>query len=627
MDHLIKPHGGVLRNLLVDEARATQLKKDAQAFPAITLTQRQLCDLELLMNGAFSPLRGFMTREMYESVLEKMRLPDTFIPSPSTGEGGDGGDTQRRSGATPPPQPSPVKGEGANKQVPYQAPSGGLLWSIPITLDVPDAIAEKLQPGSRLALNDAEGFMLAVLRVADKWKPDKTREAELVYGTTSTNHPGVRYLLEQTQANYIGGDIEGIQLPLRYDFETLRDTPEELRRLFEKHGWRRVVAFNTSKPMHRLHRDITLRAAKEAQANILIHPAVGMTKPGDLHYYARVHCYQAIRRHYPHNLAMLSLLPMAVRMAGPREAILNAIVRQNYGCSHIIIGPEHAAPPEVRAGGERFYPRYAAQELLAQHQGELSIRMIPVKEIQSAPDSEQYLPVEQIEKAGRRGLQFTEKELYNHLAHDEEIPAWFSFPEVIAELRRLCPPRRQQGFTLFFTGLSGSGKSTLAKILYAKFIEAGGRPVTLLDGDVVRHNLSSELGFSKQHRDLNIRRIGFVAGEITKNGGIAICAPIAPYHSPRRAVRELIEQHGAFIEIHVATPLEVCEARDRKGLYAKARKGLIPEFTGISDPYETPQNPELRIDTAAMNPMEAAQEIFLYLLREGYIDAGGDYRP
>ncbi len=599
MDHLTKPHGGVLRNLLVDDARAAQLKKDAQAFPAITLTQRQLCDLELLMNGAFSPLRGFMDRAAYEDVLESMRLPmekqpNITTPSPSTGEGRGGGEIKRH----------------------------GLLWPIPITLDVPDAVAEKLQPGSRLALNDAEGFMLAVLRVADKWKPDRQREAQLVYGTTSTNHPGVRYLLEQTQANYIGGDIEGIQLPLRYDFETLRDTPEELRRLFEKHGWRRVVAFNTSKPMHRLHRDITLRAAKEAQANILIHPAVGMTKPGDLHYFARVHCYQAIRRHYPHNLAMLSLLPMAVRMAGPREATLNAIVRQNYGCSHIIIGPEHAAPPEVRAGGERFYPRYAAQELLAQHQGELNIRMIPVKEMQYVPASEQFLPVEQIEKEGRGGLQFTEKELYNHLAHDQEIPAWYSFPEVIAELRRVCPPRRLQGFTLFFTGLSGSGKSTLAKILYAKFIEAGGRPVTLLDGDVVRHNLSSELGFSKQHRDLNIRRIGFVASEITKNGGIAICAPIAPYHSTRRAVRELIEQHGAFIEIHVATPLEVCEARDRKGLYAKARKGIIPEFTGISDPYETPEKPELRIDTSQCSPMEVAQEIFLYLLREGYIDPG-----
>ncbi len=574
MDHLIKPWGGSLQNLLVDETRATRLKKESTHFPSITLTQRQLCDLEMLMNGAFSPLRGFMTRDIYESVLENMRLP------------------------------------------------GGLLWPMPITMGVPAAIAETLKVGGCLGLNDAEGFMLAVLRVADKWKPDKKREAELVYGTASQNHPGVRYLYEQTHDIYVGGEIEGIQLPMHYDFETLRDTPEELRHLFEKHGWRRVVAFNTSKPMHRLHRDITLRAAKEAQANILLHPAVGMTKPGDLHYYARVHCYQAIRRHYPHNLAMLSLLPMAVRMAGPREALLNAIVRQNYGCSHFIVGPEHAAPPDVRLGGQRFYPSYAAQDLVMRHQDELAIRMIPIKEMQYVPDDDQYFPVEKIEREGKKGVLFTEKELYDHLAHNHEIPAWFSFPDVIAELRKICPPRSQQGITLFFTGLSGSGKSTLAKILYARFIEAGGRPVTLLDGDVVRRNLSSELGFSKEHRDLNVQRIGFVASEITKNGGVAICAPIAPYTATRRAVRELIEQHGAFIEIHVATPLAVCESRDRKGLYAKARKGLIPEFTGISDPYEVPEKPEIRIDTTDLTPAHAAQEIVLFLLRESYLESG-----
>jgi sulfate adenylyltransferase len=317
---------------------------------------------------------------------------------------------------------------------------------------------------------------------------------------------------------------------------------------------------------------------------------------------------------------MLSLLPMAVRMAGPREALLNAVVRQNYGCSHFIIGPEHAAPPEVRLGGERFYPRYAAQELVARHQDELAIRMIPVKEMHYVPEDDQFLPVEQIDKEGKKGVQFTEDELYSHLSHDQEIPAWFSFPDVLSELRKVCPPRSRQGITLFFTGLSGSGKSTLAKILYAKFIEAGGRPVTLLDGDVVRHNLSSELGFSRQHRDLNIRRIGFVASEITKNGGVAICAPIAPYAAARRAVRELIEQHGAFIEIHVATPLEICEKRDRKGLYAKARKGLIPEFTGVSDPYETPEHPEIRVDTTSLTPAHAAQEIVLFLFQSGYLD-------
>ena len=371
--------------------------------------------------------------------------------------------------------------------------------------------------------------------------------------------------------------------------------------------------------MHRLHQEITLQAAKEAHAQILLHPAVGMTKPGDLHYYARVHCYEAVRRHYPYNLAMLSLLPIAMRMAGPREALLNAIVRQNYGCTHFIVGPEHAAPPNVRDGAARFYSPYASQKLVEQYQEDLAIRMIPVKEMRYVPERGQFMTLEKIEHENKKGVLFTDHELYGYLEHNREIPDWFSYPDVIAALRKAWPTRNRKGMTLFFTGLSGSGKSTLARILYAKFIENGARPVTLLDGDTVRQNLSSELGFSKDHRDLNVRRIGFVANEITKNRGIAICAPIAPYAATRRAVREMIEQNGSFIEIHVATPLAVCESRDRKGLYVKARKGLIPEFTGVSAPYESPEKPEISIDTTSLTPMQAAQEILLYLLRENYL--------
>lgn len=575
MGQVIKPYGGTLCNLLCDERRAMSLKAESEAFPSIALTQRQLCDLELLVNGGFSPLRGFMTQKEYDSVLKDVRLPN------------------------------------------------GMLWSIPITLDVPDSLAAILKGKNKLALRDSEGFMLAVMTVDDMWRADKSREADMIYGTTSKTHAGVRYLFEQVQDTYVGGTVEGIQLPVHYDFETFRHTPEELRLLFAKLGWHRIVAFNTSKPMHRIHRDITLSAAKETEANILLHPAVGMTKPGDLHYYARVHCYQAIRRYYPPDLAMLSLLPIAVRMAGPREALWNAIIRQNYGCSHIIIGPEHAAPPDVRAGGPRYYPTYAAQELVARHRNELAISMVPVKEVHYVPVCDQFLPDEQIQREGMKSVEFTEKDLYHRLARNQEIPDWFTFPDVLVELRKAYPARNRQGITLFFTGLSGAGKSTIAKIIYAKFIERGDRPVTLLDGDIVRQNLSSELGFSKEHRDLNIKRIGFVASEITKNGGAAICAPIAPYAATRRAVRDLIEQHGAFIEIHVATPLEICESRDRKGLYAKARKGLIPEFTGISDPYESPEHPEIRIDTTDLSPMQAAQEIFLYLLREGYLYSSG----
>ncbi len=575
MDHLIPAYGGTLNDLLAAPDVAERLKAESGAFPSWTLNERQLCDLELLLNGGYSPLTGFMNRADYASVLARARLAD------------------------------------------------GRLWTLPVTLDVSAAFAGKLASGDRLALRDAEGFMLAVLTVEDLWTPDRTAEAGAVFGTADPAHPGVRELLEDSGDVYVGGKVTGLALPAHHDFETLRDTPRELRHLFERHGWRRVLAFHTCKPMHRLHRDLTLEAARAAGTHILIHPAVGRTKPGDLHYYARVHCYQAILRHYPQQMAMCSLLPLAVRMAGPREAVHNAIVRQNHGLSHLIIGPDHASPPESRHEGARFYPPYAAQEYLAAHQSELAIEMIPVEHHGYDKSAARFRTLKAIAADGRQPESFNEAALAEHLAHDREPPAWFTFPEVLDALRRVCPPRSRQGLTLFFTGLSGSGKSTLARILYAKFIEAGGRPVTMLDGDVVRQHLSRELGFSKEHRDINVRRIGFVASEITKNGGIAICAPIAPYTATRAAVRAMIEPHGGFLEIHVATPLEVCESRDRKGLYAKARAGLIPEFTGISDPYEAPERPEIRLDTSALSPMEAVQEVMLHLFQAGYMGHAG----
>ena len=564
MEFAISPYGGVLCDLLMDAAQAEKEKHASKDYVSITLTQRQLCDLELLINGGFSPLQGFMNYSAYESVVEDMQLPN------------------------------------------------GRLWPIPITLDVTQEFAQKLQVGQRIALRDGEGFMPAVLTVEDIWQPDKKREAMQVYGTDSDAHPGVRYLYEQTQDTYIGGTIEGIQAPVHYEFENLWDSPKQLRTLFSRMGWRRVVAFYASEPMHRLHREITLQAAKEIQGHILLHPVVGTTKPGDPHYYARVHCYQAVRQYFPRNLAILSLLPLSMRMAGPREALWHLLIHQNFGCSHFIVGPNHASPPSNGAGP--FYTSYAAQELVAQHSDKFDTQVLPIEEVCYTPKLAKFMPVSQLQAQGLDGECMTHEQLKKNLANNIDLPDWFSYPEVISALRRVYPPKSKQGFTLFFTGLSGAGKSTLAKI------EAGGRPVSLLDGDIVRQNLSSELGFSKQHRDLNVRRIGYVASEITKNGGIAICAPIAPYASMRSVVREMIEPQGAYIEIHVATPLEVCEARDRKGLYAKARQGLIPEFTGISDPYEIPESPELRIDTSDLNPMEAAQDIYLYLMKEGYLD-------
>lgn len=560
--------------LLVEPARAEALRAASLGFPSLTLTRRQLCDLELLLNGGFAPLKGFMDRATWQSVVEGSRLPD------------------------------------------------GSVWPIPVTLDIDAALAEKLPPGTQVALRDGEGFMPAVLTVTEVWEADKPQEAERVYGTTATAHPGIRYLFERVKSHYLAGTLEGIQLPAHHEFETLWDTPEELRHMFRKLGWRRVIAFHASAVMHRLHRQVVIDAAKQHHAHILIHPAVGETKPGDLHHYARVHCYKAIRHHLPHEMTALSLLPLAMRMAGPREALWHALVNRNFGCTHFLVGPDHASPPR-EVGAEPFYAKYEAQELVRRFADEIGIELVAQPEYRYVPARRTFLAEPQIREEGLESVSIGKGELKSALLHNRGLPDWFSYPEVIAQLQRVYPPRSRQGITLFFTGLSGSGKSTIANIIFAKLIEAGGRPVSLLDGDIVRQNLSSELGFSKAHRDLNIRRIGFVASEITKNGGVAICAPIAPYQETRRAVRELIEQHGAFVEIHVSTPLEVCEARDRKGLYAKARKGIIPEFTGISDPYEVPERPELRIDTSQLGPTEAAQEVLLYLFKEGYLDADG----
>ncbi len=575
------PHGDQLVNLLVGQERADHLKIQSEHFPSITLSKRQLCDLEMLINGAMSPLTGYMDKKTYDSVIQSTRLPDN------------------------------------------------LLWPIPIILDVNSEFAKNLKTGDKIALRDTEGFMPAVLTVSDVWKADKLLEAESIYGTRSELHPGVDYLINQCQSHYVGGNIECTEPLSHFDFEHLWSSPEEIRKLFKKRGWRKVLAFQTSQPMHKVHQAITMKAARDAGAHILIHPTVGVTKPGDLDYYARVHCYQAIQKFFPNNLAIMSLLPMAMRMAGPKEALWHAIINKNYGCTHILIGPEHASPPIQRnentqpntsAVNEKFYAHSASQQYVIEHESELGIKVIATEEIRYAPEKKTFLPLSTIKKNNLSSEMLSVKEVKSHLHNNQTIPHWFSYPEVLKALSKAYPARCKQGFTLFFTGLSGSGKSTLAKIIYAKMIELGARPVTLLDGDIVRHNLSSELGFSRKDRNINVRRISFVANEITKNAGIAICAPIAPYTQMRRDARTLIEQYGAFIEIHVATPLEVCESRDRKGLYAKARKGIIPEFTGISDPYDTPEKPEIRIDTSNFSPMEAAQEIYLYLFREGYIE-------
>ncbi|NNC43934.1 MAG: bifunctional sulfate adenylyltransferase/adenylylsulfate kinase [Acidimicrobiia bacterium] len=562
----IEPHGGALKNLMAADDRIEDLIRLAGDLPSWDLTHRQLNDIELLLTGVFSPLEGFMTESDYASVVSDMRLED------------------------------------------------GTVWPIPITLDVSEDFAGGLDSGAQVALRDQEGVVIAILTVADAYTPDKQVEAASVFGTTDTAHPAVNYLYNQAGPVYLGGSIVGVQLPTHYDFEGLRLTPSETRARFQQAGWDKVVAFQTRNPMHRAHLEITLRAARHQDAKLLVHPVVGMTKPGDIDHFTRVRVYQSLLHRYPADTADLALLPLAMRMAGPREAVWHAIIRKNFGVTHFIVGRDHAGPGND-ATGDPFYGPYDAQELLSKYEDEIGVKMVPFQMMVYVQEEDAYLPMDEVPE-GEHVLSISGTEFREKLAAGDEIPEWFSYPEVVTELRRTHKPRTEQGFVVFFTGLSGSGKSTIANALRVKLLELGGRPITLLDGDIVRKHLSSELGFSREHRDLNVSRIGFVASEIAKHGGIAIAAPIAPYDAVRKHNRSLVSS-GNFVLVHVATPLEVCEARDRKGLYALARAGKIKEFTGISDPYEEPDDAEIVLATDG-SPAEAADIVVEYLRADGY---------
>lgn len=540
-----------------------------QDLLSITLTQRQVCDLELLLNGGFAPLTGFMNRADYDSVLETMHL------------------------------------------------TSGVLWPMPITLDVPKELAENLTEGQEIALRDAEGLLLGILQVETCWPVDKTKEAEAVFGTCDDTHPGVNYLFTHVNDYYVGGTVSRVALPHHYDFTHLRHTPATLRAAFKARGWDKIVAFQTRNPMHRAHQELTLRAAAQTGANILIHPVVGMTKPGDIEYYLRVRCYEHVIKTYPENTAMLSLLPLAMRMGGPREALWHALIRKNYGATHFIVGRDHAGPGKNRQGKD-FYDPYAAQQLALKHQAELGIEIIPFQEMVYSHKTASYFPIDQF-PADEKPAVISGTELRERLRSHADIPEWFSYPAVIEELRRAHPPKHKQGVTLFFTGLPSSGKSTLANAIAIKLREITERPITLLDGDIIRTHLSRGLGFSAEDRILNITRVGFVAKEITRHGGIVICALVSPIEKARRMVREMISEAGGFVEIYVATPLATCEERDRKGLYKKAREGVIQQFTGVSDPYEEPTHPEIRIDTANKNPEVVVAELVAQIKQLGYV--------
>lgn len=565
---LIKPYGGKLKELYLSPAEATAEKVRARDYPSWDMTPQQLCDVELLLNGGFSPLEGFMGRTDYECVLGKMRLSD------------------------------------------------GTLWPVPITLEVDEPFAQQVNAGDSIALRDATGALIAVMEISDLWLPGKVSETAKGVDANKAPQPVWNYEYPQSGRICVGGKLKGFEPPGHYDFSRYRNSPTELRALFQKMGWRRIVALQTTGPLYRAHMESVYRVAEQMQANLLIQPVVGEDKPGDNSHYSRVRCYEHIVKESPEQMTALSLLPLASRYAGPREAMWRAIICRNYGCTHLVISQDHIdlAHNRREAGS---YDR-ESYDLVNQHQNELGVEMVPLQAMAYVQERSQHIPVDQINE-GETILNITGAEFRSRLDAGLDIPAWFSYQGVVEELRKAHPPHHKQGFTLFLTGLSGAGKSTIANALTVKLMEIGGRSVSLLDGDIVRKHLSSELGFSREHRNINILRIGYVASEITKSGGIAICAPIAPYAATRREVRNMISPLGGFVEVYVATPLETCEERDRKGLYAKARAGLIKEFTGISDPYEAPENPELTVDTRECTPDEAVHQIILKLEQMGFI--------
>lgn len=557
-------------SLLVHFRRVEELRQKALDYQTIDLSAKQLCDLELLLNRGLFPLNGYLVKKDYDSVVETMRLAD------------------------------------------------GTIWPIPICLDIDEQTAGKLTVGQQVALNDGEGFLLAILTVEEIWQPDKKKEARSVFGTDDpVVHPGVMQFYNRVNDWYIGGRLEGVSLPIHYDFQHLRLSPSEAVRAFTMNGWRRILGFHTDEYLHCAHREMVITAAREAGAAIFLQPVADLSHPGNLEYYTQIRCYQAFTDKFPPNMIKLGLTPFASRKAGPKEALWQAIIRKNFGCSHFMVASDHADPFTGNDDDQRFYARGEAQRLVEDYAAETGIAMVPQREMGYHQGLKKYVLLDQIDNEDVATI--SSRELRRRMILGQDVPSWFSYPEVVDQLRCSFPPRSKQGLTIFMTGFSGSGKSTIAKVLLVKFMEMCDRPVTLLDGDIVRKNLSSELSYSRQHRNLNITRIGFVASEITKNGGIALCAPIAPYEESRQANRELISRYGGYIEVHVATPLEICEQRDRKGLYAKARAGKVKGVTGVTDPYIPPSNPELTIDTTDITPMEAAQEILLYLEEQGYI--------
>ena len=567
---LIAPYCGKLVNLVVDEGERQELLERSNRLPSIRISARALCDLELLATGAFSPLDRFMGKADYERVLTEMRLDN------------------------------------------------GVLFPMPITLPVDES--DMPSWGEQITLSDARNNTIAIMQIEEVYHWDPQREARLVLGTTDPRHPLISEMV--TWGNvYISGELKVLNLPVYHDFVDLRHTPGEVRSDLEKMGYDKVVAFQTRNPMHRIHEELTKRATEEVGGSLLIHPAVGMTKPGDVDHYTRVRVYRTlVENYYDRNRTLLSLVPLAMRMAGPREALWHALIRRNYGATHFVVGRDHAGPGKD-SSGRPFYGPYEAHMMVTQYEDEIGVKPVEFKTLVYLADEERYEEQDKVPEDARifsiSGTQVRE----NYLAKGVPLPDWFTRQETSEILGQMYPPRHKQGVCIWFTGLSGAGKSTTAEILTSLLLERG-RQVTLLDGDVVRTHLSKGLGFSREDRDTNILRIGFVAGEIARHGGTVICAAISPYRATRNEVRQMVGE-DRFIEVYVDTPIEVCEERDVKGLYARARRGQITGFTGVDDPYEAPVDPELTLKTVNIPPVENSRKIVGFLEERGYLQPDG----
>ncbi|KAG7098783.1 Sulfate adenylyltransferase [Marasmius oreades] len=565
------PHGGVLKDLLArDSGIAVQLEEEAASLPDLTLTERQLCDLELIQNGGFSPLEGFLNEKDYNSVVDTLRLSD------------------------------------------------GTLFPIPVTLDVSKQDIERLPivTGTRLVLRDPrDDEALAILTVEDIYAPDLVKEAVKVLGADDPAHPSVAYLRNKVKDFYISGKIQAIHAPVHFDYVEKRYTPAELRAHFKKLSWRKVVAFQTRNPMHRAHRELTIRAARQHQANVLVHPVVGLTKPGDVDHYTRVRVYEAIMAKYPNGMGHLALLPLAMRMAGPREAVWHAIIRKNFGATHFIVGRDHAGPGK-NSQGQDFYGPYDAQELVTKYHDELQIVMVPFQMMTYVPATDEYQPIDEVPK-GTQTLDISGTELRRRLKTGAPIPDWFSYEAVVKSLRESYPPRNQQGFVILLTGLYNSGKEKIAKALQVAFNEQGGRSVSLLLGDDVHEEISIGQSYTPEERSRSLQRISFVAAELARAGAAVVAAPVAPQEIGRRQTRDTVVQYGGaggnFFLIHVATPLEHCEKTDRRGVYTRARKGEIKGFVGVEETYEAPAKSDLVVDASKQSLSEIVHSIILLL--------------